>query len=123
MGAQNHAVVLEDANPNAAVAALVAAGFGASGQRCMAISRVVLVGKAKAVLPLLLQEARKLTLGKGDTPGVDVPPLNSAAAKERITGLLERAIQAGAALPLDGRGATVAGLPHGNWVGPTIVTG
>jgi hypothetical protein len=123
LGAQNHAVVLEDANPKAAVAALVAAGFGASGQRCMAISRVVLVGQAKALVPMLVAEGKKLTMGKGSTPGVDVPPLNSAAAKERITVLLDRAVKAGASLPLDGRGATVAGLPHGNWVGPTLVTG
>lgn len=122
MGAQNHAVVLEDANPKAAVAALVAAGFGAAGQRCMAISRVVLVGKAKNLVPLLVEAGAKLKLGKGDMPDVDVPPLNSISARERIEGLLTRALTEGAELPLDGRYAKVEGFPHGNWVGPTLVT-
>merc|ERR1719313_2900004 len=94
LGAQNHAVVLEDAEPDATVKALVAAGFGAAGQRCMAISRVVLVGRAKELLPKLVEMAKGLTLGPGDGAGVDVPPLNSPQAKARV----ERLVQAGVAL-------------------------
>ena len=124
MGAQNHGVVLPDANPKAALAAITAAGFGAAGQRCMALSRVVLVGDATdALLPRIVDAASKLTLGKGDAPGVDVPPLNSAKEKGRIEGLLDRAEAGGAVLALDGRRATVDGFPNGNWVGPTVVAG
>merc|ERR1719261_1278447 len=58
LGAQNHAVVLDDAEPDATLKALVAAGFGAAGQRCMAISRVILVGGAEKMLPRLVEMAQ-----------------------------------------------------------------
>ena len=63
--------------PDATLKALTAAGFGAAGQRCMAISRVVLVGDAKEMLPPLIEMAKGLRLGPGHVAGVDVPPLNS----------------------------------------------
>jgi len=122
LGAQNHAVVLEDADPEAAVKALVAAAFGAAGQRCMAISRVVLVGGAKALVPRLAETARTLTLGPGNAAGVDVPPVITPQALARIERLVGAGVAAGASVPLDGRGASVEGFPDGNWVGPTILS-
>jgi len=122
LGAQNHAVVLPDADLEAAAKALVAAAFGAAGQRCMAISRVVLVGGAKDVLPRILELSKGLILGPGDGKGVDVPPLNSPAAKARVERLVTAGVTAGASIPLDGRGATVDGYPDGNWVGPTVLS-
>tara|TARA_B110001452_G_scaffold75986_1_gene61703 strand:- start:1564 stop:3144 length:1581 start_codon:yes stop_codon:yes gene_type:complete len=122
MGAQNHAVVMEDAEPDSTMKALVAAGFGAAGQRCMAISRVVLVGKAQEMLPKLVEMASTLTLGRGDVAGVDVPPLNSAQAKERVERLVNAGVAEGASMPLNGLGATVEGFPDGNWVGPTVLS-
>ena len=123
MGAQNHGVVLPDCNPKAALAAIGAAGFGAAGQRCMALSRVVLVGDSKKLLPEICALAESLKLGKGDAPGVDVPPLNAASERDRIEALLTRAADAGATLDVDGRAPTVEGYPDGNWVGPTVVSG
>ena len=81
LGAQNHAVVLEDADANAACKALVAAAFGAAGQRCMAISRVILVGGAKAMLPQLAEMASGLVVGPGNGKGVDVPPVSATHAR------------------------------------------
>ena len=123
MGAQNHGVVLPDCNPKAALAAIGAAGFGAAGQRCMALSRVVLVGDSKKLLPEICALAESLKLGKGDAPGVDVPPLNAASERDRIEALLTRAADGGATLAVDGRAPTVEGYPDGNWVGPTVVSG
>ena len=123
LGAQNHAVVLEDADPESTVKALVAAGFGAAGQRCMAISRVVLVGAAQALVPRLVEMARSLTVGPGTTAGVGIPPVVTPQAKVRIERLITAGVEAGASIPLDGRAYKVDGYPNGNWVGPTILAG
>jgi len=121
MGAQNHAVVLPDADGEAACKALVAAAFGAAGQRCMAISRAVLVGDARQLLPRLVELADGLVLGPGDRPGTEVPPLTSPQGKARAERLVDAGEAAGASVVLDGRGATVEGFPDGNWLGPTIL--
>jgi len=123
LGAQNHAVVLEDADPQAAMSALAAAGFGAAGQRCMAISRVVLVGKAQEWLPRLVERAAALKVGAGHAPGVEVPPLNSRQAMERVERLIASGVKEGATAALDGRGYKVDGYPDGNFVGPTVIAG
>jgi malonate-semialdehyde dehydrogenase (acetylating) / methylmalonate-semialdehyde dehydrogenase len=123
LGAQNHAVVLEDADPESTIKALVAAGFGAAGQRCMAISRVVLVGGAQALVPRLVELARSLTVGPGTTAGVGIPPVVTPQAKVRIERLITAGVEAGASIPLDGRAYKVDGYPNGNWVGPTILAG
>ena len=123
LGAQNHAVVLEDADPESTVKALVAAGFGAAGQRCMAISRVVLVGGAQALMPRLVELARTLTVGPGTTAGVGIPPVVTPQAKVRIERLITAGVEAGASIPLDGRAYKVDGYPNGTWVGPTILAG
>jgi malonate-semialdehyde dehydrogenase (acetylating)/methylmalonate-semialdehyde dehydrogenase len=123
LGAQNHAVVLEDAEPDATLKALVAAGFGAAGQRCMAISRVVLVGDSTAILPKLVEMTKGLKLGPGTKAGVDVPPMTNPHAKQRVERLVTAGVQNGCEAVVDGRGATVEGYPEGNWFGPTILDG
>lgn len=77
MGAKNHAVVLPDANREQTLNALVGAGFGAAGQRCMATSVVVLVGAAKQWLPDLKALAQKLKVNAGSEAGTDVGPVIS----------------------------------------------
>ncbi|MGO4000571.1 CoA-acylating methylmalonate-semialdehyde dehydrogenase [Pseudomonas fluorescens] len=123
MGAKNHAVVLPDANREQALNALVGAGFGAAGQRCMATSVVVLVGAAKQWLPDLKALAQKLTVNAGSEPGTDVGPVISKRAKARILELIERGIKEGAKLELDGRDISVPGYEQGNFVGPTLFSG
>ncbi|MFW6750813.1 CoA-acylating methylmalonate-semialdehyde dehydrogenase [Pseudomonas glycinae] len=123
MGAKNHAVVLPDANREQALNALVGAGFGAAGQRCMATSVVVLVGAAKQWLPDLKALAQKLKVNAGNEPGTDVGPVISKKAKARILDLIESGIKEGAKLELDGRDISVPGYEHGNFVGPTLFSG
>lgn len=123
MGAKNHAVVLPDANREQALNALVGAGFGAAGQRCMASSVVVLVGAAKQWLPELKALAQKLKVNAGSEPGTDVGPVISKRAKARILELIESGVQQGAKLELDGRGISVPGFEQGNFVGPTLFSG
>ncbi|CRM39324.1 methylmalonate-semialdehyde dehydrogenase [Pseudomonas sp. FH4] len=123
MGAKNHAVVLPDANREQTLNALVGAGFGAAGQRCMATSVVVLVGAAKQWLPDLKALAQKLKVNAGSEAGTDVGPVISKRAKARILDLIESGVKEGAKLELDGRGIQVPGFEQGNFVGPTLFSG
>ncbi|MCQ6259491.1 CoA-acylating methylmalonate-semialdehyde dehydrogenase [Pseudomonas sp. Q11] len=123
MGAKNHAVVLPDANREQTLNALVGAGFGAAGQRCMATSVVVMVGAAKQWLPELKALAQKLKVNAGSESGTDVGPVISKRAKARILELIESGVQQGAKLELDGRGISVPGFEQGNFVGPTLFSG
>ncbi|KTC26326.1 methylmalonate-semialdehyde dehydrogenase, partial [Pseudomonas sp. ABAC61] len=123
MGAKNHAVVLPDANRTQTVNALAGAAFGAAGQRCMATSVAVLVGKAREWLPDIKEAASKLKVNAGCEPGTDVGPVISKRAKERVLGLIESGIKEGAKLELDGRDVKVPGYEQGNFVGPTLFSG
>ncbi|TNF80323.1 CoA-acylating methylmalonate-semialdehyde dehydrogenase [Pseudomonas sp. ICMP22404] len=123
MGAKNHAVVLPDANREQTLNALVGAGFGAAGQRCMATSVVVMVGAARQWLPDLKTLAQKLKVNAGSEPGTDIGPVISKRAKARILELIESGVQQGAKLELDGRGVSVPGFEQGNFVGPTLFSG
>ncbi|EJL03088.1 methylmalonate-semialdehyde dehydrogenase [Pseudomonas fluorescens Q2-87] len=123
MGAKNHAVVLPDANREQTLNALVGAGFGAAGQRCMATSVVVMVGAAKQWLPELKALAQKLKVNAGSESGTDVGPVISKRAKARILELIESGVKEGAKLELDGRGISVPGFEQGNFVGPTLFSG
>ncbi|MDA8457307.1 CoA-acylating methylmalonate-semialdehyde dehydrogenase [Acidovorax sp. GBBC 3334] len=123
MGAKNHAIVLPDANKEQTLNALAGAAFGAAGQRCMALSVVVLVGEAQQWIPDLVAKARTLKVSAGTEKGTDVGPLVSCAARERVESLIERGIADGATLELDGRKPQVAGYEKGNFVGPTVFSG
>jgi len=100
---------------------IIGAAFGAAGQRCMAISVVVLVGTAQSWLPDLVERARKLRVNGGFEGGTDLGPLISPAAKNRVERLVSSAIEEGGSIHLDGRGITVQGYSNGNFVGPTII--
>ena len=123
MGAKNHAIVLPDANKEQSNNAIVGASFGAAGQRCMAISVVLLVGEAQKWIPDFVAKAKALKISAGSTPGTDVGPVISCAARERVEGLIERGIADGAVIELDGRKPNVPGFEKGNFVGPTIFSG
>jgi malonate-semialdehyde dehydrogenase (acetylating)/methylmalonate-semialdehyde dehydrogenase len=123
MGAKNHAIVMPDANKEQTLNALAGAAFGAAGQRCMALSVVVLVGEAQQWIPELVAKAKTLKIGAGTEKGVDVGPLVSCAAYDRVTGLIDRGLADGATLELDGRKPEVPGFEKGNFVGPTVFSG
>ncbi|MCJ1884028.1 CoA-acylating methylmalonate-semialdehyde dehydrogenase [Pseudomonas sp. LA21] len=123
MGAKNHAIVLPDANKEQSLNAIAGAAFGAAGQRCMALSVVILVGEANAWIPDLVAKARSLKVSGGTEANTDVGPLVSCAALDRVSGLIERGAQEGAKLELDGRNPQVVGYAKGNFVGPTVFSG
>ena len=120
-GAKNHMVVMPDAVLDKTVEGILTSAFGAAGQRCMAGSVVVAVGEAHDRLRDALREAAgALRVGDGSEEGVDVGPLVSPAACERVRGYVARAVDDGAELVLDGREAPGAGEA---FVGPTILDG
>ena len=123
MGAKNHAIILPDANKEQTLNALAGAAFGAAGQRCMALSVVVLVGEAQKWIPELVEKAKTLKINAGTEKNTDVGPLISASALSRVESLIERGIADGAKLELDGRKPTVEGFAKGNFVGPTVFSG
>jgi malonate-semialdehyde dehydrogenase (acetylating)/methylmalonate-semialdehyde dehydrogenase len=123
MGAKNHAVLMPDANKEHSLNSLVGAGFGAAGQRCMAVSVGVLVGDAQKWIPDIVAKAKSLKVSVGTEKGADLGPLISKQAKARVEGLIEDGVREGAKLELDGRGIQVPGHPNGNFVGPTIFSG
>lgn len=123
MGAKNHCIVLPDANKEQAINNLLGAAFGAAGQRCMANSVVVLVGRARDWLSEIVARARTLKVGPGSDRGADLGPVVSQAAKARVERLIGTGVEQGANLLLDGRKWQVAAYPDGNFVGPTIFSG
>ncbi|OLN88712.1 Methylmalonate-semialdehyde dehydrogenase [acylating], mitochondrial [Colletotrichum chlorophyti] len=122
LGAKNHAAVLPDCNKNQFLNSVVGAAFGAAGQRCMALSTLVLVGETKEWLPELAELAKKLKVDGGFEEGADLGPVISPQSKQRIESLIQSAEDEGATILLDGRGYKPAKYPNGNWVAPTIIT-
>ncbi|EEH20808.1 methylmalonate-semialdehyde dehydrogenase (acylating) [Paracoccidioides brasiliensis Pb03] len=122
LGAKNHAAVLPDCNKNHALNAITGATFGAAGQRCMALSTLVMVGETKEWLPEIAERAKALKVNGGFEEGADLGPVISPESKKRIEDLIASAEKEGATILLDGRGYKPAKYPNGNWVGPTIIT-
>jgi len=122
-GAKNHMIVMPDADMDQAADALVGAGYGAAGERCMAISVAVPVGEktADTLIEKLKPRIEKLKIGPY-TAGEDVDygPLVTAQAKERVLGLIESGIAQGAELAVDGRDFTLQGYESGFFVGPHL---
>lgn len=123
LGANNHGVVLPDANREQAINNLVGASFGAAAQRCMAIHTMVLIGEAQKWLPDFVEKVKSLKIGPGWEDSAEVQPLIRPAAKERVLDYIEKGIEQGARLELDGRNVKVPGYEKGNFVGPTIFSG
>jgi len=119
-GAKNHAVVLPDVDPGYAAEHVAAAAFGSAGERCMAISVAVAVGDGQ-VVDAITEEARKIRVGPGWEPESQMGPVITAAAKERITGLVNRGVEQGARLLVDGRSHVVPGYEKGFFLGPTVL--
>ncbi|MBL8518044.1 MAG: CoA-acylating methylmalonate-semialdehyde dehydrogenase [Betaproteobacteria bacterium] len=123
MGAKNHAIVMPDANKEQSLNALVGAGFGAAGQRCMATSVAVMVGAASEWIPDIVAKAKTLKINGGTVPGADLGPVISKQAKARIEGLIAKGVEEGCKLELDGRNPKVPGYENGNFIAPTIFSG
>jgi malonate-semialdehyde dehydrogenase (acetylating)/methylmalonate-semialdehyde dehydrogenase len=117
LGAKNHAAVLPDCNKNHALNAIAGAAFGAAGQRCMALSTLVMIGETKDWVPEIAERAKALKMNGGFEEGADLGPVISPEAKKRIEDLIQSAEDEGATILLDGRGQKPEKYPNGNWVG------
>ncbi|HEY7258921.1 MAG TPA: CoA-acylating methylmalonate-semialdehyde dehydrogenase [Gaiellales bacterium] len=121
-GAKNFMVVMPDAVMPKTVSNIIGSAFGAAGQRCMAGSVVVAVGDAKRpLLDELVARTERLSVGDGLEEGIDVGPVVSCAARDRIVEWIERGVEAGATVAVDGR--SPGANPEGAFVGPTILDG
>ncbi len=119
-GAKNHMVICPDAVVDQTVNGLIGSGFGAAGQRCMAGSVIVTVGEAHdRIVPTLVEETKKLMVGDGFDEDVDVGPVISCEARDRIGGWVQKAVDDGAELLVDGRDP--GGDPEGAFIGPSIL--
>jgi len=123
LGAKNHAAVLPDCNKNHALNAIAGAAFGAAGQRCMALSTLVMVGETKDWVPEIAERAKAIKMDGGFEKDADLGPVISPESKKRIEDLIASAEAEGATILLDGRGQKPASgkFANGNWVGPTII--
>jgi malonate-semialdehyde dehydrogenase (acetylating)/methylmalonate-semialdehyde dehydrogenase len=120
-GAKNHMVVLPDADLDLAADAAVNAGFGSAGERCMAISALVVVEPVADALVEKIKE-RMSTLKVGDgRRGCDMGPLVTGAHRDKFASYLDAGTQAGADLAVDGRGIDVDGGDGGFWLGPSLL--
>ncbi len=122
-GAKNHLIIMPDADLDKAADALVGAGYGAAGERCMAISVAVPVGDrtADALIDRLVPRIEKLKVGPYTAGNdVDFGPLVTKAAQERVKGLIGSGVEQGAKLLIDGRDLKIQGYENGFFVGPTL---
>ena len=121
-GAKNHMIVMPDADLDNVADALIGAGYGSAGERCMAISVAVPVGEetADALAAKLTERVGQLRVGPSLAEDVDYGPLVARSAVERVEGYIQQGIDEGATLLADGRGFSVPGHEEGFYLGPTL---
>ncbi|MDP2734415.1 MAG: CoA-acylating methylmalonate-semialdehyde dehydrogenase [Hoeflea sp.] len=119
-GAKNHMIIMPDADMDQVVDALIGAGYGAAGERCMAISVAVPVGERTADLLIekLAPRVEALKIGPyTDGDDVDFGPLVTRQARDRVLGLVNSGVEQGAKLVVDGRDFSLQGYENGNFIG------
>ena len=117
-GAKNHMIVLPDADMDQATDALMGAAYGSAGERCMAISVAVTVGKAgDALMEKLAPRVRNLKIGPYTDPEAEMGPLVTKQAYERVKGYVDTGVKEGAKLVVDGRGLKLQGYESGYFLG------
>lgn len=118
-GAKNHMIVMPDADMDQAVDALIGAGYGSAGERCMAVSVAVPVGKttADALVDKLIPRVESLKVGLSTDPDSDFGPLVTRAHLEKVRGYVQKGVEEGADLLVDGRDFRLQGYEDGNFMG------
>ena len=120
-GAKNHAVILPDADLDLAADAMVNAGFGSAGERCMAISAAVAVGPiADDLIAKITERTIGLKIGDG-TKNSDMGPLVTKAHRDKVASYIDAGEADGAKIVVDGRNVTADGGADGFWLGPTLI--
>ncbi|CAN1545876.1 PutA NAD-dependent aldehyde dehydrogenases [Rhabdaerophilaceae bacterium] len=118
-GAKNHMIIMPDADMDQAVDALIGAGYGAAGERCMAISVAVPVGEktANELVKRLIPRVESLKVGPSTDGTADFGPLVTRAHLEKVKGYVDHGVKEGAKLVVDGRGFTMQGYENGFYMG------
>ncbi|MCZ6847151.1 MAG: CoA-acylating methylmalonate-semialdehyde dehydrogenase [Alphaproteobacteria bacterium] len=121
-GAKNHMVIMPDADLNQASDALIGAGYGSAGQRCMAVSVAVAVGDetADSLVEKLVPRIQELKIGPGADSDIEMGPVINQQAYDRIRGLIDKGVEEGAELVLDGRDFTMQGYENGYFLGGSL---
>jgi malonate-semialdehyde dehydrogenase (acetylating)/methylmalonate-semialdehyde dehydrogenase len=121
-GAKNHMIVLPDADMDQAADALMGAGYGSAGERCMAISVAVPVGDktADALVAKLKPRVEALKIGPATDKDAEMGPIVSKAQRDKIVGYIDSGVEQGAELVVDGRGFKLQGYEDGFFVGGTL---
>jgi malonate-semialdehyde dehydrogenase (acetylating)/methylmalonate-semialdehyde dehydrogenase len=121
-GAKNHGIVLPDADMDQVVKDLTGAAYGSAGERCMALPVVVPVGQKTAdeLRERLVAEIPKLKVGVSTDADAHYGPVVNAAHKARVEGWIEKGVQEGAELVVDGRGYSLQGHENGWFIGPSL---
>jgi malonate-semialdehyde dehydrogenase (acetylating)/methylmalonate-semialdehyde dehydrogenase len=120
-GAKNHAVILPDADLDLAADAMVNAGFGSAGERCMAISAAVAVGPiADDLVAKIAERTTPLKIGDG-TKDSDMGPLVTKAHRDKVASYIDAGEADGAKIVVDGRNVQANGGAEGFWLGPTLI--
>ena len=121
-GAKNHMIIMPDADMDQAVNALMGAGYGSAGERCMAVSVAVPVGEetANRLVEKLTPKIEALRIGPYTDDKADMGPVVTKEAHTRINGLIDRGVEEGAKLVVDGRGFKLQGYENGYFVGGTL---
>jgi malonate-semialdehyde dehydrogenase (acetylating)/methylmalonate-semialdehyde dehydrogenase len=121
-GAKNHMVVMPDADLDQAIDAVMASAYGSAGERCMAVSVMVAVGDevADALVERLRPRLEALKVGPYTQPDAEMGPVVNPAAKARICGYIDRGVEEGAELVIDGRDISIRGFENGCFVGATV---
>ncbi len=121
-GAKNHMVVLPDADIDKAADALMGAGYGSAGERCMAISVAVPVGEetANKLIEELAPRVRALKIGPATDPDAEMGPLVTRQHMEKVLGYIDKGVKEGAELVVDGRGLKLQGYEDGYFVGGSL---
>ncbi len=121
-GSKNHMIVMPDADMDQAADALMGAGYGSAGERCMAISVAVPVGDktADALIAKLKPRVEALKIGPATDKDAQMGPIVSKAQRDKIVGYIDEGVKAGAELVVDGRGFKLQGYENGFFVGGTL---
>ena len=118
-GAKNHMIIMPDADMDQTVDALVGAGYGSAGERCMAVSVAVPVGQQTAdrLVEALIPRVESLKVGPSTDPSADFGPLVTGEALERVKGYVNLGVEEGADLVVDGRDFQMQGYENGYYMG------
>ena len=121
-GAKNHCIVMPDADPENTSKAIIGAAYGSAGERCMAISVVVCVGENTGdnLLQHLIPLTKQIKIDSGDAPDVDMGPLISSKHRDNVLNIINKGVNEGAELIIDGRNFKHHKYPNGFFLGPCL---